>query len=102
MFNARSPIAIDPPSATIPRSNGSRSTRWRRSAEENGKVCTAISPAGICRSPAASCSTVGARMATDHVRTPRIITPSSTACPPIGASRPRAATRVAYLVAAAR
>ena len=37
--------------------------------------------------PSAICSGAGARTATAHVETPRIITPSSTACPPSAASR---------------
>ncbi len=54
-----------------------------------GSVCTAISPARAPRGRRASAAArrVGSRTATDQVRTPRIITPSSTACPPIGASR---------------
>ena len=39
------------------------------------------------RSPSPSCSAVGLRTATAQFETPRIITPSSTACPPSGASR---------------
>jgi len=33
---------------------------WRRIAELKGNVCTAISPAGISRSPRCSCASVGA------------------------------------------
>ena len=39
------------------------------------------------RSSSCSCSGVGLRTATAQCATPRIITPSSTACPPTGASR---------------
>ena len=56
MFSARRPIAIEPPSATTPRSSGRRSTRWRRSAEVNGNACTSIPPSGISRSPRSSCA----------------------------------------------
>src|SRR5436309_4055879 len=45
---------------------------------------TWISPVGTSPSP---WSGAGLRTATAHVETPRIITPSRTACPPTGASR---------------
>src|SRR5947208_15551467 len=46
------------------------------------------SAASVGASPSAlSCSGAGLRTATAQVETPRIITPSSTACPPTGASR---------------
>src|SRR5258708_16304563 len=88
--SARKPIISDPPSATTPRMIGRRSARWRCIAEASGKVLTSISPsAGSSgeRSSSLSCSAVGLRTATAQLRTPRIITPSSTACPPTGASR---------------
>ena len=88
--SARKPIASEPPSATTPRTIGRRSRRWRFSAESSGKVLTSISPSAASsgeRSPSASCSAVGLRTATAQLETPRIITPSSTACPPTGASR---------------
>ena len=48
--------------------------RWRFAQETRGSDVSSISPSGF-------------RTATAQVETPRIITPSSTACPPIGASR---------------
>ena len=58
----------------------------------SGSVTTSISPARrlLGSSPSlcvASCSAEGLRTATAHVLMPRIITPSSTAWPPTGASR---------------
>src|ERR1035437_2222843 len=87
---ALKPIAIEPPSATTPRMIGSRSTRWRRIAESSGNVLTSISPSAASSGempPSLSCSAVGLRTATAQLATPRIITPSSTAWPPTGASR---------------
>src|ERR1700759_4130998 len=56
--------------------------RWRLVQETSGNDCTAIGPSSV-----ESSSTAGLRTATAHVVMPRIITPSSTACPPTGASR---------------
>src|SRR5687768_9709032 len=65
--------------------------RWRFVHETSGSETTSISPFGMStRSPrwtASTCSADGLRTATAHVETPRIITPSRTACPPTGASR---------------
>src|SRR5215208_1127674 len=72
--SARKPILSDSPSATTPRMTGHRSTRWRFAHETSGSELIATSPSGL-------------RTATAHVETPRIITPSSTACPPTAASR---------------
>src|SRR4051812_37772402 len=72
--SARKPILSDSASATTPRITGHRSTRWRLAHETSGSELIAISPSGL-------------RTATAQVETPRIITPSSTACPPTGASR---------------
>ncbi len=47
--SARKPIAIEPPSATTPRTIGSRSRRWRRRAESSGKVLTSIFPERLPR-----------------------------------------------------
>ncbi len=70
---------------------GQRSQRWRLSTETSGKLWTRISPRAASPEamwrPPAICSGAGARTATAHVETPRIITPSSTAWPPTGASR---------------
>ena len=71
--SARNPIFSDSPSATTPRITGSRSRRWRFAHETSGSDVTSISPSGL-------------RTATAQVETPRIITPSSTAWPPTGAS----------------
>ena len=49
-------------------------SRWRFAQETSGSEVTSISPSGL-------------RTATAQVETPRIITPSSTAWPPTGASR---------------
>ena len=90
------------PRARESRSPASRPARPRRarsagaaggggaSRSRAGSVCTSISPsAASCgeRSPSASCSALGLRTATAQLETPRIITPSSTAWPPTGASR---------------
>src|SRR5215218_11097441 len=72
MARARKPIASDSPSATTPRRTGSRSHRCVRSFDAIGRFTSAISPSGF-------------RTATDHADGPRIITPSRTAWPPIGA-----------------
>src|SRR4051794_21218940 len=72
--SARKPIFSDSASATTPRITGHRSTRWRLAQETNGSELTSTSPSGL-------------RTATAQVETPRIITPSRTACPPTGASR---------------
>ncbi len=72
--SARSPIASDSASAITPRMTGSRYARRRRSHETSGNEWTSVAPSGL-------------RTATDHVETPRIMTPSRTAWPPIGASR---------------
>jgi len=91
MFSALKPSFSDSPSATTPRMTGRRSTLWRLSAETSGKLCTLISPSAASSDcslrPPVTCSGAGARTATAHVETPRIITPSSTAWPPTGASR---------------
>src|SRR3954447_286171 len=87
--SARKPILSDSASATTPRTSGSRSSRWRLVHDTSGSETTSISPAAASLEPgppAASCSALGLRTATAHVEMPRIITPSSTACPPIGAS----------------
>src|SRR4051794_35320428 len=87
---ALKPILSDSPSAATPRISGRRSQRWRFTIETSGSETTSISPSaasvGSRWCPSASCSGEGLRTATAHVETPRIITPSSTAWPPIGAS----------------
>src|SRR5213595_3320635 len=70
MASARKPIASDSPSATTPRTTGRRSAQWRVIGETIGFETCTISPSGL-------------RTATDQFEGPRIITPSSTACPPI-------------------
>ena len=92
MPSALKPIISDSPSATTPRTIGSRSSRWRLSTDSIGNVWTSISPRGgsaaSMRTPSSSsCSGAGLRTATAQLRMPRIITPSSTAWPPTGASR---------------
>src|SRR5580765_795943 len=62
-------MASDSPSATTPRTTGSRQTRWRAIGDAIGWLTCAISPSGF-------------RTATDQFDGPRIITPSRTACPP--------------------
>ena len=74
MPSALKPMFSDSTSATTPRITGQRSARWRLVHETSGNDWTSISPSGL-------------RTATAQVETPRIITPSSTACPPTGASR---------------
>src|ERR687887_1368225 len=51
--------------------------------ETSGSVLILMSPSSLSGAP----SGLGRRTATAHVETPRIITPSSTAWPPTGASR---------------
>ena len=58
----------------MPRMTGQRSTGWRRAQGSIVSTVVSISPSGV-------------RTATAQVVTPRIITPSSTAWPPTGASR---------------
>src|SRR3954471_6939815 len=90
MPSALKPITIDSTSATTPRTIGRRSARWRFMTDVSGDETTSISPraasSGSSPSPS-SCSGSGLRTATAQVETPRIITPSSTAWPPTGASR---------------
>src|SRR5205823_13417101 len=83
MPSALSPMPKDSPSATTPRITGNRYTRRRFIIERSGNRLTSISPTA----PAGASSGAGLRTATAHVETPRIITPSSTAWPPSGASR---------------
>src|ERR671931_2792023 len=71
MASARNPIASDSPSAITPRMIGSRSSRCLAIADSIGRCTCAIAPFGL-------------RTATDQFVAPRIITPSRTACPPIG------------------
>src|SRR5262245_34247213 len=73
MARARKPIFRDSARATTPRITGQRRIRLRFAHETSGSELTSISPSGV-------------RTATAQVETPRIITPSSTACPPTGAS----------------
>src|SRR5215208_1557530 len=89
MPSALKPMASDSTSATTPRMTGQRSTRWRLVHETSGNELTSISPRAASSRPNPSgriCSGRGLRTATAQVETPRIITPSSTACPPTGAS----------------
>ena len=89
MPSARKPIFSDSASATTPRTIGTRRSRWRFVHDTSGSEMTSISPFAPSfesAPPAASCSAEGLRTATAHVEMPRIITPSSTAWPPIGAS----------------
>ena len=72
--SALKPIRSDSASATTPRITGQRSTRCRFAQETSGSEITSICSSGL-------------RTATAQVETPRIITPSSTAWPPTGASR---------------
>src|SRR3954451_24498072 len=74
MASARKPIFSDSARATTPRITGHRRTRWRLAHDTSGSELTSMSPSGF-------------RTATAQVETPRIITPSRTACPPTGASR---------------
>ena len=64
--------------------------RWRFVQETSGSEITSISPFAPSfesAPPSASCSAEGLRTATAQVEMPRIMTPSRTAWPPIGASR---------------
>ena len=67
--SARKPIASDSPRAITPRITGSRQIRWRFIGELMSRTTSAIPPSGV-------------RIATAQHDGPRIITPSSTACPP--------------------
>src|SRR5689334_24334293 len=90
MPSALKPIFRDSTSATTPRMIGQRSTRCFFVHETSGNDCTSISPwAPSSGSSLPSCrsSATGLRTATAQVEIPRIITPSSTAWPPTGASR---------------
>src|SRR5262249_22037227 len=71
MASARKPIASDSPSATTPRTIGTRAIACRFIGDSMSRETCAISPSGL-------------RTATDQFDGPRIMTPSSTACPPIG------------------
>src|SRR3954451_11360298 len=82
MERARKPIASDSPSATTPRTTGSRKNQCRRIGESMPWLCSAMSPSGL-------------RTATAHTDGPRIITPSRTACPPYCAIRVRSPARLA-------
>src|SRR5215218_10438559 len=82
MARARKPIFSDSARATTPLITGHRRIRLRFAHETSGSDVTSISPPEV---PGASGP--GFRTATDQVETPRIITPSSTAWPPTGASR---------------
>src|SRR3989442_15886665 len=64
-------MASDSPSATTPRTTGRRSAQCRVIGETIGFETCAISPSGL-------------RTATDQFEGPRIMTPSRTACPPMG------------------
>src|SRR5919199_6549236 len=64
-------MASDSPSATTPRTIGTRSHLCRRRTDAIGRLTSAIAPSGL-------------RTATDHADGPRIITPSRTAWPPMG------------------
>jgi hypothetical protein len=79
----------DSASATTPRTIGRRSRRCRFVHETSGSEITSISPFAPSfesAPPASSCMADGLRTATAHVEIPRIITPSRTAWPPMGAS----------------
>src|SRR5579859_2496045 len=82
MFSARIPIASDSTSATTPRISGQRYARCRRVQDLSGNEESSIAPSE-------------SRTATAQLETPRIITPSSTAWPPIGASRDATSSSVA-------
>src|SRR3954451_17229087 len=72
MASARKPMASDSPSATTPRTTGSRKNQCRAMAEWIGWVTPAIPPPGV-------------RTATAQLDGARILTPSTTAWPPIAA-----------------
>src|SRR4029078_1517872 len=67
--SARKPIASDSPSAITPRITGRRQIRCRRIGELTSVTTSSIPPSAV-------------RIATAQHDGPRIITPSSTACPP--------------------
>ena len=88
--SALKPILSDSASATTPRITGQRYTRCFFVHETSGNDETSMSPSAASSgaSPRSLiCSGAGRRTATAQVETPRIITPSSTAWPPTGASR---------------
>src|ERR671931_1594370 len=85
MASARNPIASDSPSAITPRMIGSRSSRCLAIADSIGRCTCAIAPFGL-------------RTATDQFVAPRIITPSRTACPPIGLATALSAAGAAGLL----
>src|SRR5687768_2271421 len=72
MARARKPIASDSPRAMTPRTIGIRSHLCLRRTDATGRLTSTMSPSAF-------------RTATDHADGPRIITPSRTAWPPIGA-----------------
>src|SRR4051794_29392073 len=72
--SAWKPMRSDSARATTPRITGTRRIRLRFAHETTGSELICTWPSGL-------------RTATAHVETPRIITPSSTAWPPTGASR---------------
>jgi hypothetical protein len=72
--SARKPRESDSASATTPRTTGARAQRRRRADEASGNDSTSIAP-------------LWRRTATAHAEAPRIMTPSMTAWPPMGASR---------------
>src|SRR5947207_15530806 len=72
MATAAKPIATGSPSAITPRTTGSRKNQCRFITDSIGRQTSAICPFGL-------------RTATAQFEGPRIITPSRTACPPIGA-----------------
>jgi hypothetical protein len=78
-----------PPAPRL-RGRSAGAARGGARAPSRGNELTSISPCAACpaaRPPSLSCSADGLRTATAQLETPRIITPSSTACPPTGASR---------------
>ena len=79
MLSARRPMPSDSTSATTPRITGRRYTRWRLIREVSAKRLTAIGPTGSVPASPWAPSGAGSRTATAQCRTPRIITPSSTA-----------------------
>ena len=89
MPSARKPILSDSASATTPRTTGRRSSRCFLVHETSGSEITSISPLAPPSSPGPrrrAAPADGLRTATAQVEMPRIITPSSTAWPPTGAS----------------
>src|ERR671939_517797 len=85
MASARKPIASDSPSAITPRMMGSRRSRCLAIADSIGRCTWAIAPFGL-------------RTATDQLVAPRIITPSRTACPPMGLATALSAAGAAGLL----